>query len=162
MKRHSARTPWIVLLLVLTATAYTYAKRQPAPVWELKDMAGRTVKLSDFKGKVILLDFWATWCPPCREEIPGLIELQKKFGDRGLVVIGVSLDDGGVDVVKPFINKLGINYPVLMGTEEVARKYGDIQAIPTTFIIDRAGNIAAGHEGLTDKATFESEIKPLL
>jgi peroxiredoxin len=150
------------LLLVASAAFCAEVKHQPAPAWELKDTTGKTVKLSDFKGKVVVLDFWATWCPPCRQEIPGFIDLQKKFADKGLVIVGISLDEKGPSVVTPFITKLGMNYPVVMGTQEVSEKYGDIQAIPTTFVIDRQGNIVAADEGLTGEATFESEIKPLL
>ena len=137
-------------------------KRPRAPAWELKDLDGNTVRMADYKGKVVILDFWATWCPPCKKEIPGFINLQKKYGDKGLVVIGVSLDEGGPAVVKPFAQKMGINYPLVMGDQKIAAAFGGIEAIPTTFIIDREGNVVTGHQGYADEATFESEIKPLL
>ncbi len=137
-------------------------KRPPAPAWELKDLDGKTVKMADYKGKVVILDFWATWCPPCKKEIPGFINLQKKYGDKGLVVVGVSLDEGGPAVVKPFAQKMGINYPLVMGDQKTAAAFGGIEAIPTTFVIDRDGNVVTGHQGYADEATFESEIKPLL
>jgi peroxiredoxin len=146
----------------MAATMSHADAKQRAPDWELTDLSGKMVRLSDFKGKVVVMNFWATWCQPCSKEIPWFIDLQRKYSGNGLVVVGVSLDEGGPEVVKPFAVKRGISYPVVMGTDEVAAKYGDVQAIPTTFIINREGNIAAGHEGLVDEATLESEIKPLL
>ena len=133
-----------------------------APGWELQDLAGKTVHLADFKGKVVILDFWATWCPPCRAEIPGFIDLQKKYQAQGLVIVGVSLDDAGVDTVKAFVQKMGMNYPVVMSDKNVISTYGNIEAIQTTFVIDRSGRIVKQHLGLTDESLFESEIKPLL
>ena len=133
-----------------------------APEWQLEDLEGKSVKLSDFKGKVVILNFWATWCPPCRREIPSFVSLQKEYGDKGLVIIGVSLDEKGPAAVKPFISKMGINYPVVMGDPKVAADYGGIAVVPTTFVIDRNGNVAAMHEGDAPRATFESDIKPLL
>ena len=133
-----------------------------APEWRLKDVAGQNVKLSDFKGKVVILDFWATWCPPCRAEIPGFVNLQKKYGPQGLVVIGISLDEGDTQVVSDFMRQAGINYRVVLGNAKVAFLYGGIETIPTTFIIDRAGRVVAVCGGKTDPAAFEAEIKPLL
>lgn len=133
-----------------------------APAFELKDLDGKTVKLSDFKGKVVLLNFWATWCPPCREEIPDLIALQNKYRDKGLVVLGVSLDQKGPAPVKSFVGRMKINYPVVIGDEKTAMNYGGIQAIPTTFYIDRNGKIAGMQEGGADGKTFEQALQPLL
>ena len=133
-----------------------------APDWQLKDLEGKSVKLSDFKGKVVILNFWATWCPPCRREIPDFVALQKQYADKGLVIIGVSLDEGGAAVVKSFVNKMGINYPVVMGDQKTIAAYGGIQVVPTTFIIDKTGKVAAQHEGGAGRATFEAEFKPLL
>ncbi|MCL5098027.1 MAG: TlpA family protein disulfide reductase, partial [Candidatus Omnitrophica bacterium] len=107
-------------------------------------------------------DFWATWCPPCRREIPGFISLQKKYEKDGLMVVGVSLDQGGTDAVKRFIQKNGMNYPVVMGNDRVSADYGNIQAIPTTFVIDRSGKIVSKHVGYEEPSVFEQEIKPLL
>lgn len=156
----------LALLLVTNVRARSGGKPttapQPSPAWELKDVDGKTVKSADFKGKVVILDFWAAWCPPCRAEIPGFIELRKKYQNQGLVVAGVSLDQGGAAGVKKFMEKEGVNYPVLLGSEEVVRAFGGVEAIPTTFIIDRKGRIAGKHEGFTDKDDFEKEIKPLL
>ncbi|MGI8436303.1 MAG: TlpA disulfide reductase family protein [Chthoniobacterales bacterium] len=133
-----------------------------APGWELKNLEGKPVKLSDFKGKVVVLNFWATWCPPCRREIPDLVALQKQYAGKGLVIVGVAMDEGGPATVKPFVEKMGINYPVVMGDQKTAAAYGGIEVIPTTFIIDKTGRIAAVRQGGADRAAFEEEIKPLL
>lgn len=135
---------------------------KPAPVWELKDLAGNTIKSVDLKGKVVILDFWATWCPPCRAEIPGFIELQKKYQGKQVVIIGFSVDEGGVDTVKSFGEKQRINYPIVMADEKTQKAFGDIEAIPTTFVIDTEGRIVDKHVGFTEKAEFEKEIAPLL
>ena len=134
-----------------------------APEWSLKDANGNMVRSSDFKGKVVILDFWATWCGPCRAEIPTFIDLQRQYGPQGLVVVGVSVDgQDGAGVVKPVAQELGMNYPVVLADEATQAAFGGIDAIPTTFIIDREGRIVKEHVGLTDKDEFENEIKPLL
>src|SRR5277367_486717 len=135
---------------------------KPAPGWELQDLDGKTVRSSDFKGKVLILDFWATWCPPCRAEIPGFIELQKKYSAQGLAVVGVSVDQASADTVKSFAQKMGMNYPVVLADAKITAAYGGIDGLPTTFIIDRAGRIVKQHLGFTEKSEVEAEIKPLL
>lgn len=132
------------------------------PVWELNDVNGHTIRSADFKGKVMLLDFWATWCPPCRAEIPGFVELQKRHAKDGLAVIGISLDRGDSAGVKSFLEKNGVNYPVAIGTDEMIQAFGGVESIPTTFILDRWGRIVGRHEGFADQEEFEKEIKPLL
>jgi len=136
--------------------------RTPAPDWKLADLNGRMTKFSDFHGKVLILDFWATWCAPCRVEIPHFVELQKQYGDKGLTIIGVSLDEQGPEVVKKFVKRLGVNYPIVIGDAKVAEAYGGIDAIPTTFVIDRQGRIVSRHMGYDDKTVFEKEIQSLL
>jgi cytochrome c biogenesis protein CcmG/thiol:disulfide interchange protein DsbE len=138
------------------------ATHKAAPDWRLTNLDGKSVKLSDFRGKVVILNFWTTWCPPCRREIPSFISLQKQYGDKGLVVVGVSLDEKGPGIVKPFVTKMGINYPVVMGDQKTAADYGGIAVVPTTFVIDRKGQVVAEHQGDAERATFEAEIKPLL
>jgi thiol-disulfide isomerase/thioredoxin len=121
--------------------------KKAAPDWQLSDVDGKPVKLSDFKGKVVILDFWATWCPPCRTEIPSFVAFQKKYEDKSFTVIGVSLDERGPSVVKSFMRSFGMNYPVVMGTPKIVLDYGGITAIPTTFVIDRQGNSDALKSG---------------
>ncbi len=142
--------------------ANSTGKVQAAPAWTLQNLEGKSVKLTDFKGKVVVLNFWATWCPPCREEIPDLIALQKQYAAQGVVVVGVSMDEGDAAPVARFAKKMGINYPVVMGKPETAEAYDGIQVLPTTFIIDRQGNVVDGLQGATDRAGFEAKIKPLL
>lgn len=137
-------------------------ERHPAPDFALKDSDGKTVRLSDYKGKVVLLDFWATWCGPCKIEIPWFMDFERKHKDQGFSVLGVSMDDEGWDAVKPFVNELGINYRVMVGNDSTAEKYGGIEALPTTFLIDRDGKIAAVHVGLTSKSEIENGIEQLL
>jgi DsbE subfamily thiol:disulfide oxidoreductase len=134
----------------------------PAPSWALQDADGKTIHSSDFKGKVVVLDFWATWCPPCKAEIPSFIALQKEYGKNGLAVIGVSVDEGGADVVKSFAQQSGMNYTVVLADDKTTQAFGGIDAIPTTFIIDREGRIVTKHLGFTEKDEFEKELKPLL
>ena len=129
----------------------------------LKDMNNKPVKLADFKGKVIVLDFWATWCGPCKLEIPGFVKLQNTYGTEGLQTIGISVDDK-LDLLKPYVAEFQMNYPVLQGLDhdEVQDAFGPIVGIPTTVVIGRDGTICRKHEGLTGRDTFEREIKALL
>lgn len=143
-------------------TSSSISEVRTASSWKLKDVQGNEISSDDFKGKVMIIDFWATWCPPCRAEIPGFVELQKKYKEKGLVVIGISLDQQGPEVVQSFMKEYKINYPVVMATEKVSEDFGGIESIPTTFIIDRKGNIVSKHVGLTESAVFEKEIAPLL
>jgi len=138
------------------------AERQPAPEFSLKDANGRTVRLSDYRGKVVLLNFWATWCGPCKLEIPWFVEFEKRHKDRGFAVLGVSMDEDGWDSVKPYLIRAKVNYRVLMGTDTVAMLYGGVESLPTTFLIDREGKIARVHVGLVSKSEYENDIETLL
>ena len=137
-------------------------ERHTAPDFSLKDANGKTVRLSDYRGKVVLLDFWATWCGPCKIEIPWFMDFERKHKDQGFSVLGVSMDDDGWNAVKPFVNELGINYRIVIGNDSTADSYGGIDALPTTFLIDREGKIAAVHVGLTSKSEIENGIEQLL
>ena len=136
--------------------------RKEAPEFALKDVDGRTVKLSDYRGKVVLLDFWATWCGPCKIEIPWFTEFERQKKDQGFAVLGVSMDEGGWDDVRPFLKDMNVNYRVVMGNDKVAELYEGIEALPTTYLIDRDGRIASKHVGLSGKKDFENEIDELL
>jgi len=146
----------------LLATAKSNMVDNAAPDFTLYTLDGKEVKLSDYLGKVVILDFWATWCAPCRKGIPDLISIQNEYKDN-LVVIGISLDQRSTqDELIPFIKSYGINYPVVLGNIEVSAAYGNIQAIPTSFIIDQEGNIINKHIGLVPKSTLTEEINSLL
>ncbi len=132
-----------------------------APNFSLSDLSGQTLTLDDYKGKVVMLDFWATWCGPCRIEIPEFVELQKRYRDQGLAVIGISMDDSP-EPVKEFYAQFKMNYPVAVGDEKLAELYGGILGLPTTMLIGRDGRIYAKHVGATDISVFEREIKELL
>jgi thiol-disulfide isomerase/thioredoxin len=132
-----------------------------APAFSLTDITGQPLKLADFRGKVVVLDFWATWCGPCRIEIPGFIEMQKRYGTQGFSMIGISMDDSPEPVVD-FYKELQMNYPVAVGNGRMGELYGGIPGLPTTFLIGRDGRIYAKHVGATDPAVFETEIKELL
>jgi len=133
-----------------------------APDFVLTNLSSKTVRLSDFKGKVVLLDFWATWCAPCREEIPELIQLQRQYSSKGFTVLGVALDEEGAAVVKPVAHRLDINYPVVIGTLQVAAAYGGIEALPTTFLIGRNGKILKTYVGSREKSEFQQDIASAL
>lgn len=135
---------------------------KPAPAWKLKDVAGKLVSSDEFKGKVLVVDFWATWCAPCRAEIPGYVELQKQYGKDGLVIVGISLDQGdsGPKLVKAFVEKFGVNYPVVMGDDDIQQVFGGMDAIPTTFLIDRNGVMRARKLGAEPEVVeaFKKEV----
>jgi cytochrome c biogenesis protein CcmG/thiol:disulfide interchange protein DsbE len=132
-----------------------------APDFSLTDLSGRTLTLADYRGKVVLLNFWATWCGPCRLEVPGFVDLQSKYRDQGLVVIGISMDDEEAPV-REFYQRYRMNYPVAMGDDAVADRFGGILGLPTTFVIQRDGHIYAKQTGVEDVETFEEAIKKLL
>lgn len=156
---------WITPALTVSGTAPRSLQAKGdhplAPAFSVTDLSGRTLNLADYKGKVVLLDFWATWCGPCRVEIPGFVQLQNRYRDQGLVVIGVSIDDGP-EPVREFYKEYKMNYAVAMGSEKLGALYGGILGLPTTFLIGRDGRIYAKHVGATDLSVFEEEIKQLL
>ncbi|HEX4807539.1 MAG TPA: TlpA disulfide reductase family protein [Bryobacteraceae bacterium] len=149
---------------ITTAQADTKpeAARKPAPNFTLKDASGTRVELSSYHGKVVLLNFWATWCGPCEMEIPWFVEFEQQFKSKGFEVVGVSMDDDGWPAVKPFIAAKKINYRILLGDDSVTQLYGGVDALPTTFMIDRDGRIAAVHVGLAGKDEYSNEIQNLL
>ena len=176
MKSTSIRVPSIhasVLFLALVGVAIAADQarvrailqpadeRKPAPEFALKDSSDNTVSLKDYRGKVILLDFWATWCEGCKEEIPWFSEFERKYAAKGFTVVGISLDDGGWKVVRPFIKKAEVPYRIVLGDDATAKKY-KIENMPDAFLIDRHGQIAATYVGLVDKDNVETNIQAVL
>jgi len=135
--------------------------RKPAPTFSLKDVSGGPVRLSDYRGRVVLLNFWATWCHGCKTEIPWYMDFQTEYEVRGFTVIGASVDDAGWSVVKPFIESQKMNYPVVIAPANLAKRYG-VGEMPLSILIDRAGRIADSHAGVVDRIAWESEIQRLL
>jgi len=137
------------------------AERDTAQDFTLKDAIGNEVQLSDYRGQVVLLNFWATWCAPCRVEIPWFIDFEKHYKDQGFAVVGVSFDEEGWAAVGPYVKDEGMNYRVVVGDDAMAHDWS-VSALPTTLILDREGRIAAYHQGLVNEATYESQIQRLL
>jgi peroxiredoxin len=136
--------------------------RSLAPDFQLQTIDGAALRLSEYRGKAVLLNFWATWCSPCREEIPWFIDFQKEYGPLGLQVVGISVDNGDPKEVTDFIRKFGVNYPVLVGNDQVAAEYGGVEGLPTTIYIGRNGRITRFVEGLVGHHEMEQNIKQAL
>ena len=172
------RNAWILGLLAIVVAIMFLAPRfvkprhktglplvvqgQIAPDFQLKDIDGKTVKLSDYRGKAIILNFWATWCPPCKTEIPWFVDLQNKYSGQGLEVLGVALDDSSEKDIADFAKEMKMNYPVLIGKEETSDLYGGVAALPTTFYIDRGGKILQNVPGLIDRKEIEDNALKVL
>ncbi len=144
---------------------------KPEPDLKLKDIDGKDVALADLKGKVVFVNFWATWCDPCRIEIPWLIAMQTKYGPKGFTVVGVAMDDEGKSVVAPFVAKerfdvngqqLPMNYPILLGTDEAADKFGGLLGYPSSFLISRDGKIVSKFQGLKSEEELTKAIESQL
>jgi thiol-disulfide isomerase/thioredoxin len=145
----------------LRTQAMSSGDHPDAPAISLTDIEGKRLDLADYKGKVVVLNFWATWCGPCRIEIPGLMEMQNKYAHQGFSVIGISMDDESGSVVE-FYKEFGMNYPVAVGNQRIGELYGGIFGLPTTFLIGRDGRIYAKHTGATNPAVIEDEVQQLL
>ena len=174
MSLGSLRTLVLLGLVVVGALAVLYpqlpgfsavrtsGERKVAPDFALTDAGGSKVRLADYQGKVVLLNFWATWCGPCNVEIPWFSEFENACKDRGFAVVGVSMDEGGWKTVKPYIEQMKMSYRIVIGNDALAKAYGGVDSLPTTFLIDRDGKIAATHTGLIGRSTYEKEIAQLL
>jgi thiol-disulfide isomerase/thioredoxin len=133
----------------------------PVPAFSARDLDGNTIKTASWPGKVTILTFWATWCPPCREEIPELIALQTQYASQ-LQIVGISVDEGAPERVKQFAKRMGINYPIVMATDELVGKFGGVPALPTSFVIDRDAKIVQKHVGLYPPSVYDNEVRALL
>lgn len=145
----------------VTASIQPANDRPPAPEFTLKDSTGKTVKLKQYRGNIVVLDFWATWCHGCKEEIPWFSEFERRYSGRGLRVIGISLDEGGWKIVKPFLAGANIPYRIVLGDDSTSKKYS-VENMPDTFLIDRQGRIAAVYTGLVDRVNIEANIQAML
>jgi thiol-disulfide isomerase/thioredoxin len=144
-------------------TTSVKADQEAAPLFTSTDLEGKAFNLAAYKGKVLVLNFWATWCGPCRREIPDFIQLQDEYGTGGLQIVGIALDEQGASIVKPFADKFKINYPVVVDAKsEVAGLYGQMNAIPVTIVVDRSGKIRSRQVGMRTKAQIEAIVVPLL
>ena len=133
-------------------------KGDAAPDFTLKTLEGKPLQLSSLKGKAVMVNFWATWCDPCKVETPWLVELQKKYGDQGFQVLGVAVDDSGEKAIADFAHKMEINYPVLLGTEKVAESYGGVEGLPTNYFLDRSGKVIGVERGLVSESVLVDNI----
>ncbi|HEY4301687.1 MAG TPA: TlpA disulfide reductase family protein [Candidatus Didemnitutus sp.] len=132
------------------------------PAWTVTDLAGKPVGAETLRGKVVVVDFWATWCGPCLEEMPGYVDLQKKYGPAGLVIVGLSVDEGGAAPVREFAAKNGITYRLAMADEKLVAQFGSMEGFPTTFLIDRQGRVRHRKIGIMPEAGYEQLIRSLL
>jgi len=173
------RNPLALLVVAVVAAAMLYfgfhmarrsgsgsapriAKSSVAPDFSLEALDGKSTKLSDFRGKAVLLNFWATWCGPCKIEMPWFVELQKEYGSQGLQIVGVAMDDSSKDDIAKFAQEMGVNYPVLLGKEAVGEAYGGVPALPESFFIGRDGKIVDRIIGLKGRGEIEDSIKKAL
>ncbi len=133
-----------------------------APDFELNTLDGKRVKLSDYRGKAVLLNFWATWCSPCKVEMPWFVDMQNRYGNDGLVILGVAMDDSDTPKIAQFASEMGVNYPVLLGTDKVSEEYGNVLYLPTSFYIDRDGRIIGKGTGLLGRSEIEENVRKAL
>ncbi|HSM87048.1 MAG TPA: TlpA disulfide reductase family protein [Candidatus Limnocylindrales bacterium] len=147
---------------IFTPASEGPAKGALAPDFTLKTLDGKTVQLSSLKGKGVLVNFWATWCEPCKIEMPWLVDLQKKYGPQGLQIVGVAMDDSGEKSIADFARKMNVNYTVAVGNEKVADQYGGVDGLPTSFFVDRSGKVVDKAMGLVSESVIEDAIKKSL
>lgn len=177
MRHNFSKLYWwcgLVMIAVLTGVCVPLAQqsgnhaqlvptmqRKPAPDFALKDSAGKQFTLKHYRGKVLLLDFWATWCHGCKQEMPWFADFDRKYRDSGLAVVGISMDDDGWRVVSPFIKSTGVPYQIVLGDERTAKSYA-IENMPDTFLIDRQGRVAAMYRGMVDRENLVANLRAVL
>ncbi|HXY49515.1 MAG TPA: TlpA disulfide reductase family protein [Terriglobales bacterium] len=170
MKRNPLTLVFVALVVALMLFLGFHMARRPgtavagqlAPNFTLDTLEGKAVHLSDFRGQAVLLNFWATWCGPCKIEMPWFIELQRQYGREGLQIVGVAMDDSSKEDIQKFVRQMGVNYPILLGKEAVGQDYGGVNVLPTTFFIDRDGRIVGREFGLQSRSVFVDHIKQAL
>lgn len=145
-----------------TEDILTDFRGKPAPAFTLTSLDGKKVSLADYKGKAVLVNFWATWCAPCKLEMPWFINFENEYGSQGFVVLGVTQDDAPKDEIRKFATKMGINYPVLIGGDDIGKAYGGVEYLPTSFYVGRDGKVVAQVAGLVSKDEVEANIKKAL
>ena len=151
-----------VAILIASASASVLGQKVKAPQFELRDVNGRLVRLSNYQGKVILINFWATWCPPCRAEMPDLVKLQREYAKRGLQIIGITYPPERKDRVRRFARSLKVNYPIILGTRRIKARFSSDETLPLTIVIDRDGHVHEIISGILLREEFDEKIKPLL
>jgi peroxiredoxin len=149
-------------MLIAFSPAIVSGQQASAPQFVLKDINGRTVRLSDYKGKVVLINFWATWCPPCRAEMPDLVSLQREHGEQGLQIIGITYPPEKLDRVRRFARNLKVNYPIILGTRQLKARFSSEDTLPLTVVINRDGKVSEIISGILLREEFDEKIKPLL
>jgi len=152
----------LAVLIMSCAVVSAGFAADPAPNFKLSTMDGKTIELKQLVGKAVVVNFWATWCGPCRSEIPGMVKIYEKYKAKGLEIVGISLDRGGWNDLKPYLAKNPISYPIVLGGGAEADAYGGIEGIPTTFFVDRKGNIVSKTVGAMREADFEKAVKSIL
>ena len=151
-----------ILLIIALLPASVLGQTVKAPQFKLRDINGRTVRLSDYRGKVVLINFWATWCPPCRAEMPDLVQLQRDYAKQGLQIIGITYPPETKTRVRRFARSLKVNYPIILGTSEIKARYSSEETLPLTVVINRNGAISDIISGILLPEEFDEKIKPLL
>ena len=176
MKRDTSFLVFVAIIVALLLFIGFRAARHPnaaasesldvkgklAPDFTLDSLNGKPVTLSSFRGQAVLLNFWATWCGPCKIEMPWFIELQKQYGPKGLQIVGVAMDDASKEDIDKFVKEMGVNYPILIGKEAVGQDYGGVNVLPTSFFLDRDGKIVAREFGLQSRSVFVDHIEQAL
>ena len=149
-------------IMIAFSAASILGQETRVPQFALRDVNGRTVRLSDYRGKVVMINFWATWCPPCRAEMPDLVRLQREHAKQGLQIIGITYPPERKDRVRRFARSLKVNYPIILGTREIKTRFSSVEALPLTVVINRDGKVSDIISGILLREEFEEKIRPLL
>jgi thiol-disulfide isomerase/thioredoxin len=152
----------LAAIVIISSAPNVFGQETKAPPLELKDLNGRTVRLSNYQGKVVLINFWATWCPPCRAEMPDLVKLQREHRKQGLQIIGITYPPEKKDRVRRFARSIKVNYPIILGTRQIKARFSSDETLPLTIVIDRDGKITDIISGILLRKEFDEKIKPLI